>query len=171
MQVTNRRRFNRSLTEVRPDAYIFDDGTHFEVVPVPEEPDEVVKSREALNEQVVRKVSVQSESDSDIYVPLSQRPSTCETVKRTPYVTVRQDTGASTESKDTLTPLGHDDDQTLVGETSDETGPDVNFEGLYSSQSTSAHRFIANASIYFSPFSCQTSSYASTHGFFMSQKF
>ncbi|XP_058976329.1 transient receptor potential cation channel trpm-like isoform X3 [Musca domestica] len=128
LQVTNRKRFNRSLTEVRPDAYIFDDGTHFEVVPVPEEPDEVVKSREALNEQVVRKVSVQSESDSDIYIPLSQRPSTCETVKRTPYVTVRQDTGASTESKDTLTPLGHDDDQTLVGETSDETGPDINFE-------------------------------------------
>ncbi|XP_059225544.1 transient receptor potential cation channel trpm isoform X4 [Stomoxys calcitrans] len=128
LQVNNRRRFNRSLTEVRPDAYIFDDGTHFEVVPVPEEPDEVVKSREALNEQVVRKVSVQSESDSDIYIPLSQRPSTCETVKRTPYVTVRQDTGASTESKDTLTPLGQDDDQTLVGETSDETGPDINFE-------------------------------------------
>ncbi|KAI8119139.1 Transient receptor potential cation channel trpm [Lucilia cuprina] len=125
--VTNRRRFNRSLTEVRPDAYIFDDGAHFEVVPVPEESDEVVKSREALNEQV-RKISVQSESDSDVYVPLSQRPSTCETVKRTPYVTVRQDTGASTESKDTLTPLGNDDDQTLVGENSDETGPDITFE-------------------------------------------
>ncbi|XP_046811421.1 transient receptor potential cation channel trpm isoform X12 [Lucilia cuprina] len=127
LQVTNRRRFNRSLTEVRPDAYIFDDGAHFEVVPVPEESDEVVKSREALNEQV-RKISVQSESDSDVYVPLSQRPSTCETVKRTPYVTVRQDTGASTESKDTLTPLGNDDDQTLVGENSDETGPDITFE-------------------------------------------
>ncbi|KAM7344557.1 transient receptor potential cation channel, subfamily M isoform 8-T8 [Cochliomyia hominivorax] len=128
LQVTNRRRFNRSLTEVRPDAYIFDDGTHFEVVPVPEESDEIVKSREALNEPVVRKISVQSESDSDVYVPLSQRPSTCETVKRTPYVTVRQDTGASTESKDTLTPLGNDDDQTIVGENSDETGPDITFE-------------------------------------------
>ncbi|XP_065366782.1 transient receptor potential cation channel trpm isoform X7 [Calliphora vicina] len=128
LQVTNRRRFNRSLTEVRPDAYIFDDGTHFEVVPVPEESDEIVKSREALNEQVVRKISVQSESDSDAYVPLSQRPSTCETIKRTPYVTVRQDTGASTESKDTLTPLGNDDDHTLVGENSDETGPDITFE-------------------------------------------
>ncbi|XP_030384030.1 transient receptor potential cation channel trpm isoform X2 [Scaptodrosophila lebanonensis] len=130
LQVTNRRRFNRSLTEVRPDAYILDEGTHFEVVPLPEEPDEVVKSREALNEQVMRKASMQSETESDIYLPMSQRPSTCETVKRTPYVTVRQDTGASTESKDTLTPLGHnDDDHTLVGgENSDDAAPDINFE-------------------------------------------
>uniref|UniRef100_A0A6P4EGP9 Transient receptor potential cation channel trpm isoform X5 n=1 Tax=Drosophila rhopaloa TaxID=1041015 RepID=A0A6P4EGP9_DRORH len=130
LQVTTRRRFNRSLTEVRPDAYIFDEGTHFEVVPLPEEPDEVVKSREALNEQVVRKASMQSEADSDIYLPMSQRPSTCETVKRTPYVTVRQDTGASTESKDTLTPMGtNDDDQTLVGgDNSDDAAPDINFE-------------------------------------------
>ncbi|XP_054089914.1 transient receptor potential cation channel trpm isoform X3 [Zeugodacus cucurbitae] len=128
LQVNNRRRFNRSLTEVRPDAYIFDEGTHFEVVPVPEEPDELVKSREALNEHVGRKISMQSESDSDIYLPMSQRPSTCETVKRTPYVTVRQDTGASTESKDTLTPLGADDDHTLVGENSDETNQELNFE-------------------------------------------
>ncbi|XP_039484184.1 transient receptor potential cation channel trpm isoform X2 [Drosophila santomea] len=130
LQVTTRRRFNRSLTEVRPDAYIFDEGTHFEVVPLPEEPDEVVKSREALNEQVVRKASMQSEVDSDIYIPVSQRPSTCETVKRTPYVTVRQDTGASTESKDTLTPMGNnDDDQTLVGgDNSDDATPDINFE-------------------------------------------
>lgn len=130
-QVNNRRRFNRSLTEVRPDAYIFDEGTHFEVVPVPEEPDELVKSREALNEHVGRKISMQSESDSDVYLPMSQRPSTCETVKRTPYVTVRQDTGASTESKDTLTPLGADDDHTLVGENSDETNQELNFEGKY----------------------------------------
>ncbi|XP_049307647.1 transient receptor potential cation channel trpm isoform X7 [Bactrocera dorsalis] len=129
LQVNNRRRFNRSLTEVRPDAYIFDEGTHFEVVPVPEEPDELDKSREALNEHVGRKISMQSESDSDIYLPMSQRPSTCETVKRTPYVTVRQDTGASTESKDTLTPLGADDDHTLVGENSDETNQELNFEG------------------------------------------
>uniref|UniRef100_A0A1B0FR89 TRPM tetramerisation domain-containing protein n=1 Tax=Glossina morsitans morsitans TaxID=37546 RepID=A0A1B0FR89_GLOMM len=128
LQVNNRRRFNRSLTEVRPDAYIFDEGTHFEVVPVPEETDEMIKSKDSVEEQAVRKISVQSESDSDVYVPLSQRPSTCETIKRTPYVTVRQDTGASTESKDTLTPLGHDDDQTLVGENSDETGPEINFE-------------------------------------------
>ncbi|XP_022218412.2 transient receptor potential cation channel trpm isoform X15 [Drosophila obscura] len=130
LQVNNRRRFNRSLTEVRPDAYILDEGTHFEVVPLPEEPDEAVKSREALNEQVVRKASMQSEADSDIYLPLSQRPSTCETVKRTPYVTVRQDTGASTESKDTLTPLGtNEDDQTLVGgDNSDDAAPDINFE-------------------------------------------
>ncbi|XP_020712699.1 transient receptor potential cation channel trpm isoform X4 [Ceratitis capitata] len=128
LQVNNRRRFNRSLTEVRPDAYIFDEGTHFEVVPVPEEPDELVKSREALNDHVVRKISMQSESDSDIYLPMSQRPSTCETVKRTPYVTVRQDTGASTESKDTLTPLGADDEHTLVGENSDETNQELNFE-------------------------------------------
>ncbi|XP_023173012.2 transient receptor potential cation channel trpm isoform X1 [Drosophila hydei] len=130
LQVNNRRRFNRSLTEVRPDAYILDEGTHFEVVPLPEEPDEVAKSREALNEQMVRKASMQSEADSDIYLPLSQRPSTCDTVKRTPYVTVRQDTGASTESKDTLTPMGNnDDDQTLVGgDNSDDAAPDMTFE-------------------------------------------
>ncbi|KAL7736189.1 hypothetical protein ACLKA6_003733 [Drosophila palustris] len=132
LQVNNRRRFNRSLTEVRPDAYILDEGTHFEVVPLPEEPDEVVKSREALNEQMVRKASMQSEPDSDtaMYLPLSQRPSTCETVKRTPYVTVRQDTGASTESKDTLTPMGtNDDDQTLIGgDNSDDAAPDMHFE-------------------------------------------
>ncbi|XP_017108309.2 transient receptor potential cation channel trpm isoform X6 [Drosophila bipectinata] len=121
LQVTTRRRFNRSLTEVRPDAYILDEGTHFEVVPLPEEPDEVVKSREALNEQMVRKASMVSEADSDLYLPLSQRPSTCETVKRTPYVTVRQDTGASTESKDTLTPLGNNDN-------SDDAAPDISFE-------------------------------------------
>ncbi|XP_017838230.1 transient receptor potential cation channel trpm isoform X4 [Drosophila busckii] len=130
LQVNNRRRFNRSLTEVRPDAYILDEGTHFEVVPLPEEPDEAIKSREALNEQVVRKASMVSEPDSDLYLPLSQRPSTCETVKRTPYVTVRQDTGASTESKDTLTPMGvNDDDQTLVGgDNSDDAAPDMTFE-------------------------------------------
>lgn len=127
--MNNRRRFNRSLTEVRPDAYIFDDGTHFEVMPVPEEPDEVVKSREALNEQIERKISMQSDTESDVYIPPSQRPSTCETIKRTPYVTVRQDTGASTESKDTLTPLGaNDDDQTLVGEHSDEATNEMQFE-------------------------------------------
>lgn len=33
-QVLNaNRKYNRSLTEVRPDAYIFDDGLHFEVRP------------------------------------------------------------------------------------------------------------------------------------------
>lgn len=35
--VNPRRKMNRSLTEVRPDAYIFDDGMHFEVRTVPEE--------------------------------------------------------------------------------------------------------------------------------------
>lgn len=37
LQVNPRRKFNRSLTEVRPDAYIFDDGLHFEVRTVQEE--------------------------------------------------------------------------------------------------------------------------------------
>lgn len=42
-------KFNRSLTEVRPDAYIFDDGNHFEVRPVQEE-DEVTDRTDILHE-------------------------------------------------------------------------------------------------------------------------
>ncbi|XP_065168332.1 transient receptor potential cation channel trpm isoform X4 [Atheta coriaria] len=40
LQPTLRRKPTRSLTEVRPDAYIFDDGAHFEVRTVAEEDDE-----------------------------------------------------------------------------------------------------------------------------------
>ncbi|XP_037922702.1 transient receptor potential cation channel trpm isoform X4 [Hermetia illucens] len=126
----NRSKFNRSLTEVRPDAYIFDDGTHFEVVPVPEEK-EAVKSPEMLIEPLqTRKVSVQSE-DSDIYPsPVTPRPPTVESVKKPPFLNIRQETTTSTESKDTLTPLGNNDDRTLIGADvgSEENIMDLNFE-------------------------------------------
>lgn len=56
----NRKRFNRSLTEVRPDAYIFDDGLHFEVRTVQEE-DEVPRSHETLNEQHQQQVHQQQQ--------------------------------------------------------------------------------------------------------------
>ncbi|KAL5289513.1 TRPM7 family protein [Megaselia abdita] len=116
LQVINKRKFNRSLTEVRPDAYIFDDGTHFEVVPVPEECEDIIKSRETLYDSVAtRKMSTHSEdSDSNLPPTSSQRPSTCDTIKRTPYLNIRQDTGNSTESKDTLTPLGTGDEPSMV---------------------------------------------------------
>lgn len=39
VQAVRRRPIVRSLTEVRPDAYIFDDGLHIEVEPVEEEDD------------------------------------------------------------------------------------------------------------------------------------
>lgn len=47
--MTAKPKFNRSLTEVRPDAYIFDDGHHFEVRPVQEE-DEVIDRTDILHE-------------------------------------------------------------------------------------------------------------------------
>lgn len=56
----NRKRFNRSLTEVRPDAYIFDDGLHFEVRTVEEE-DEVPRSQETLNEQHQQQMNQQQQ--------------------------------------------------------------------------------------------------------------
>lgn len=97
------------MTEVRPDAYIFDDGLHFEVRTVQEE-DEVSLSHETLNEQhqqtqpPMRKVSIVSE-DSDIFLgdKIFQR-NTVES--KPPYLNIqtRHET-TSTESKDTLTPI------------------------------------------------------------------
>lgn len=109
----NKRRFNRSLTEVRPDAFIFDDGLHFEVRTVQEE-DEMIRSHETLNEQQqqtsnIRKVSLLSE-DSDIYIPdkvfvtppIGGPPE----IKPPPYLTLQAlHETTSTESKDTLTPI------------------------------------------------------------------
>lgn len=113
-----RRRFNRSLTEVRPDAYIFDDG-HLEVLTVPEE-SELLKSQEALNEiSMDRKHSIQSE-DSDM---LGSTQKTVQDHPRRPNITIRQET-TSTES-----PLEISDDQTLVGDGSAEDIVDMNFEG------------------------------------------
>ncbi|XP_055380249.1 transient receptor potential cation channel trpm isoform X3 [Condylostylus longicornis] len=116
---TNRRKFMRSLTEVRSDAYIFDDGTHFEVVPVPEE-NEMIRSRETLNLSGAganRKASIQSE-DSDPYTgsgqqQQTQKQSSIGESRKPPFLNVRQDTTTSTESKDTLTPLGHPNDHQL----------------------------------------------------------
>lgn len=119
------------MTEVRPDAYIFDDGLHFEVRTVEEE-DEVPRSKEALNEPLppqkppsLRKASIMSE-DSDIFIAdkifgggvggvASGGLETTTAVTaapaghletKTPYLTIqtRQET-TSTESKDTLTPI------------------------------------------------------------------
>lgn len=111
----NRKRFNRSLTEVRPDAYIFDDGLHFEVRTVEEE-DEVIRSQETLNEvnqqkPNERKTSLLSE-DSDIFLSdklFGAAPPSGPTepaVAKPPYlnIQIRQET-TSTESKDTLTPI------------------------------------------------------------------
>lgn len=77
-----------------------------------------------------RKVSVQSE-DSDIYPsPVTPRPPTVESVKKPPFLNIRQETTTSTESKDTLTPLGNNDDRTLIGADvgSEENIMDLNFE-------------------------------------------
>lgn len=135
-KVNPRRKFNRSLTEVRPDAYIFEDGLHFEVLPVHEESDATQRSHETLNESIAgasvpstrgdRKHSIQSE-ESEIFSapkPVDQIHQS----KKTPLVSVRQET-TSTESKDTLTPVENSDNHTLVGEGSNEDIVDLNFEG------------------------------------------
>lgn len=141
----HRKRFNRSLTEVRPDAYIFDDGQHFEVRTVQEE-DELLHSRETLHEQHhqqktnERKVSIRSE-DSDIfthdrtYVPSSPAVTTEESSSpktKLPHLQehIRQET-TSTESKDTLTPIGPSDEPALVDideDASTENIMELNFE-------------------------------------------
>lgn len=48
-QTARRRPIVRSLTEVRPDAYIFDDGLHIEVRPVEEEDDECSEHLDAIS--------------------------------------------------------------------------------------------------------------------------
>jgi transient receptor potential cation channel subfamily M protein 3 len=135
-----RRKFLRSLTEVRPDAYIFDDGLHFEVRTVPEE-SEHDHSPDALDHLARdRKMSVQSE-DFEMFIPpppqgapppLQSAPSSAPPVmsdqqSKKPFLNVRNDTTNSSESKDTLTPLENDDNKTLVGE-NDVVEP--NFDGL-----------------------------------------
>ncbi|XP_052873774.1 transient receptor potential cation channel trpm [Anopheles cruzii] len=142
---TQRKKFNRSLTEVRPDAYIFDDGMHFEVRTVPEE-NENDRSPEQLSQDVARdrKLSIRSE-DSELFPgnamqkTLSPTESTGAVTKSSPppaplpapppFLSIRQDT-ASTESKDTLTPLEGADDRTLVGEETVDELVDANYEGL-----------------------------------------
>lgn len=125
---------------MRSDAYIFDDGLHFEVRPVQEE-DELLQSRETLNEplqkQRARKLSSVLSEDSEIY-PITKQYTTPEIVEtvtspkiKTPFLNiVRQ--AASSESKDTLTPVEAHDEHTLV-ENDDDDGsveniPELNFE-------------------------------------------
>lgn len=142
------RKFNRSLTEVRPDTYLFDDGTHFDVQAVLKEPNNI--SNEELQDLTsilrTRKLSVQSEEpEYHITSPtLSQQDLTSQTeanvenitnsdtiYRRPPTLNVRQETketSASAESRDTLTPLDMCDDKTIVGDGFEET--DNGYEGI-----------------------------------------
>lgn len=139
-----RRKFNRSLTEVHADTYIFEETRRFNVNPVTEEneiqaaaavdvenliyPTRASIQNLNMTEGRERKYSIQSE-DSDFFMP-SQRTQVSDT-KKPPTLNVRQETETSSESKDTLTPLEpQDDSKTLVGEVLTEPGDDPNFEGL-----------------------------------------
>ncbi|XP_055688813.1 transient receptor potential cation channel trpm isoform X2 [Lutzomyia longipalpis] len=133
LNLNPRRKFNRSLTEVRPDAYIFDDGLHFEVRPVPEE-SEVARSRDTLTEATLaRKVSTQSD-DSDIFGEgggtVASKPITIEVPRKPPILNVVRQETTSTESHDTLTPIETSDAHTLIGEgLSAEDIVDINYDG------------------------------------------
>lgn len=152
-----RKRFMRSLTEVRPDAYIFDDalhGSHFEVRTVIEENHPTKTAEENINELSInvrsRKLSVQSEEPEYISSPLhpplgptinTPIPSPPEQItpipnsdtmsRRPPTLSIRQETkeSNSTESKDTLTPLETCEERTLVGDQMNEDNVDA-YEGL-----------------------------------------
>ncbi|CAO1309963.1 unnamed protein product [Diamesa hyperborea] len=149
-----RKRFMRSLTEVRPDAYIFDEGSHFEVRTVIEENQVAKTAEENINELAMnirgRKLSVQSEEpeyiSSPIHPPLGPSintpiPSSPEQIasipnselmsRRPPTLSIRQETKEtnSTESKDTLTPLETCEERTLVGDQMNEDNVDA-YEGL-----------------------------------------
>lgn len=133
---TRARKFNRSLTEVRPDAYIFDDGAHFEVRTVLEE-NELIQSSEDVNDYALslrsRKLSVQSEEPEfcispptpsqvvistvqsiDVEQPPQQPMIHSDSITRR-SLSIRQDTAQSNESKDTLTPLDCYEERTLIG--------------------------------------------------------
>lgn len=135
---TRPRKFNRSLTEVRPDAYIFDDGAHFEVRTVLEE-NELITSSEDVNDYALslrsRKLSVQSEEPEFCISPTPPHQTTTSQIVtaqsidaeqpqqpmiRSDSITrrslsIRQDTAQSNESKDTLTPLDGFEERTLIG--------------------------------------------------------
>lgn len=148
IQVAGKPKFNRSLTEVRPDAYIFDDGHHFEVRPVQEE-EEVVDRTDILREVTlfsfispnifsnhsnnpqlpipkVRKHSMLSE-DSDMFCH-EKHLHMSDTIRKPPFLNIIRQETDSTESRDTLTPLEASDDQTLVEDGSAENITDLNFE-------------------------------------------
>ncbi|KAJ6640898.1 Transient receptor potential cation channel trpm [Pseudolycoriella hygida] len=129
LQLSGRSKFNRSLTEVRPDAYIFDEGNHFEVRPVQEEEDEAIDKNDILTEIPIpksRKQSILSE-DSDIYSQ-EKHIQTSDTIKKPPFLNIIRQETTSTESRDTLTPLEASDDHTLVDDNSTENITDLNFE-------------------------------------------
>lgn len=106
-----RRRYNRSYTEGQPDMNPFEDLTSYIHSEVPEET-EMIRSKESLNAPIVRipsvKVSAQS-IESEVFerdfggIPLSRQTS----------LPKRE---ASTESKDTITPVENSDAHTLVGD-------------------------------------------------------
>lgn len=145
------RKFNRSLTEVRPDAYIFDEGAHFEVRSVLKDSVDILQSSEEIDLTAVirqRKLSVQSEEpeyvtsptvsqhqsmDIPIDPPVEVIPRSDSTSRRPPTLSVRQDTketATSAESRDTLTPLEMCDDRTLVGGDVANDDTDGSYEGL-----------------------------------------
>lgn len=149
---TTRKKFNRSLTEVRPDAYIFDDGSHYEVRTVIEE-NEMIQSNEdmveLMNSLRNRKLSTQSEEPEYVEnihpappipptppilesnpLPPTNIPRSDSLARKTPNLSVRQDTkeSTSTESKDTLTPLETCEEKTVVA--TNEEGGEVFPDGL-----------------------------------------
>lgn len=150
------KKFNRSLTEVRPDAFIFDEGAHFENRHVLKESD-IGESSEQMNDLTtlvrIRKLSVQSEEPEFCHLspPLSQHgnisidvpsldrpseyiPRSDSMNRRPPTLCVRQDTKETTtsaESRDTLTPLEMmGDDRTITGEGASAEEVDASYEGL-----------------------------------------
>jgi transient receptor potential cation channel subfamily M member 3 len=122
LQLHSRRKYNRSMSEMRPDATAYDDHvSHLEVQTVLEE-NEYVKSPERD-----RKFSVQSAEEMD-YIAMSPGGEAGKSVP-TPPVFKSSHSG---ESKDTLTPVDNSDAKTLVGEEegSMEDFVDLNYEGL-----------------------------------------
>lgn len=112
-----RGKFNRSLTEVCPDAYIFE---HVSVVPeeattetaAPETLETLIYPTRASLQNLSnqhqdgrdRKFSIQSE-DSDLFMPSQRTQVSDKAAMKPPSLSVRQETQTSSESKDTLTPL------------------------------------------------------------------
>lgn len=161
-----RKKFNRSMTEVHPDPYIFEDGLQFDLqLTVPEESEgtqpetldiidnplvypsttslQNLNASNATQERRDRKYSIQSE-DSDFFMPSQKTAISDTTTTRKPSVlTVRQDTQTSSESKDTLTPLdpGDDNNKTLTGTTpiDDDVG-EIHYEGIRQRAATGVRR-------------------------------
>lgn len=145
------KRFIRSLTEVRPDAYIFDDGAHFEPRNVSKEmSSEEINELQLLQRGTSRKLSVQSEEPeycatspetsnqqssepaADVDVTTIVRS---ESMPRPPTLITRQetkDTETSAESRDTLTPLDPADEKNVsaVAEQQPADDTESNYEGL-----------------------------------------